>query len=61
MRARAYPGTDDETRWSVVDDLRGTAGCVVDICGSHIADPARRWAVRRDTGTLVFVDSEDPA
>jgi hypothetical protein len=28
----------------------------VDIGDNHFADPARRWAVLLDTGTLVFTD-----
>jgi hypothetical protein len=30
----------------------------VDIGGTHFADPARRWAVLLDAGTLVFADTD---
>jgi hypothetical protein len=30
----------------------------VDIGENHIADPARRWAVLLDTGSLTFVNSD---
>jgi hypothetical protein len=30
----------------------------VDIGGHHFADPARRWAVVLDAGTLVFIDTD---
>ena len=29
----------------------------VEIGGEHFADPARRWAVVLDSGTLVFADT----
>jgi hypothetical protein len=56
-RVRVYTGTDAETRGVVVDDFGDSAGYAVDIGVNHIADPARRWAVMLDIGTLVFVDS----
>jgi hypothetical protein len=59
VRVRVYPGVDTETRGIVVEDFGETAGYGVDIGGNHIADPARRWAVLLDTGSLVFVDSDD--
>ena len=58
MRVRVYPGTDAECRGVVVDDFGQTAGHPVDIGTEHIADAARRWAVRLDTGSLVFTDSD---
>jgi len=58
MRVRVYPGTDAECRGVVVDDFGQTAGHPVDIGTERIADPARRWAVRLDTGSLVFTDSD---
>jgi hypothetical protein len=59
VRVRVYPGADTETRGVVVEDFGDTAGYGVDIGGNHIADPARRWAVLLDTGSLLFVDSDD--
>lgn len=58
MRVRVYPGTDAESSGVVVDDYGETAGHPVDIGDNHIADPARRWAVVLDTGTLVFTDTD---
>jgi hypothetical protein len=58
MRVRVYPGTDAECRGVVVEDFGQAAGHPVDIGTEHIADPARRWAVRLDTGSLVFTNSD---
>jgi hypothetical protein len=57
MRVRVYPGTDAECRGVVVEDFGELAGQAVDLGGIHI-DPARRWAVQLDTGTLVFVNTD---
>ncbi len=40
-----------------VDFVNELAGRAVDIGGIHI-DAARRWAVQLDTGTLVFVNTD---
>jgi hypothetical protein len=61
MRVRVFPGTDAEGRGVVLDDFGDTAGQAVEIGGNHIADPARRWAVMLDTGSLVFTDSDQLA
>jgi hypothetical protein len=58
VRVRVHPGTDDEGGGLVVDDFGDSAGYSVDIGDSHIADPARRWAVLLDTGSLTFVNSD---
>lgn len=58
---RVYPGTDRERRGVVVEDYGGIAGQSVEIANTRIAGPARRWAVRLDTGDLVFVDSDQLA
>jgi hypothetical protein len=42
----------------VVEDFGEMAAQAVDIAGHHFADPARRWAVLLDTGTLVFIDTD---
>jgi hypothetical protein len=60
-RVRVYPGTDGETHGVVVEDFGESAGHAVDVGAHHVADPARRWAVRLDTGGLVFVDSDELA
>jgi hypothetical protein len=58
MPVRVYPGTVAEKPGVVVDDFGEMAGVGVDVADKHIAGPARRWAVRLDTGELVFVDSD---
>jgi hypothetical protein len=58
VRVRVHPGTDDEAGGVVVDDFGDSAGYSVDIGENHIADPARRWAVLLDSGSLTFVDSD---
>jgi hypothetical protein len=58
MRVRVYPGTDAESRGLVVEDFGDMAAQAVDIGGHHFADPARRWAVLMDTGSLVFADTD---
>jgi hypothetical protein len=60
VRARVYPGTDDEIRGTVVEDFGDLAGQAVDI-GDRMVGPARRWAVVLDAGGLVFVDSDQLA
>ncbi len=57
MRVRVYPDTEAETPGVIVEDFGDLAGQAVDIGGIHI-DPARRWAVQLDTGTLVFVNTD---
>jgi hypothetical protein len=55
---RVYPGTDGEKHGAVVEDFGELAGQSVDVAGTPMVRPARRWAVTLDTGELVFVDSE---
>jgi hypothetical protein len=57
-RVRVYPGTDAEDVGLVVEDFGEARGQAVDVGNVHIADPARRWAVMLDAGSLVFVDSD---
>ncbi len=57
VRVRVYPGTNAESRGVVVEDFGELAGQAVDI-GAHHIDPARRWAVQLDTGSLVFADTD---
>jgi hypothetical protein len=33
----------------------------VDIGTTHLADPARRWAIMLDDGCLTFLDGEHPS
>jgi hypothetical protein len=57
-RVRVYPGTDAESRGVIVEDFGEMAAHPVEIGGQRIADPARRWAVLLDAGTLVFTDTD---
>jgi hypothetical protein len=56
VRVRIYPGSDAESRGVIVEDFGDLAGQAVDIGNCHI-DPARRWAVQLNTGSLVFVNT----
>ena len=58
-RVRVYPGTDTEDHGIVVEDFGEMPYSPVDVGEQHIADAARRWAVMLDTGTVLFVDSDD--
>lgn len=58
-RVRVFPDTDRELRGVIVDDFGRDVGIPVDIGSDRIAEPARRWAVQIDDGTLVFVDDPD--
>lgn len=58
MRVRVYAGTDAESRGVIVEDFGEMAAQPVDLGGQHFADPARRWAVQLDTGSLVFADTD---
>ena len=57
-RVRVYPGTDAEAHGVVVEDFGEITRAPVDIGDNHFADPARRWAVLLDVGTLVFTDTD---
>ena len=57
-RVRVNPGTEDESRGVIVEDFGEMVPQSVDIGPHHFADPARRWAVLLDAGTLVFADTE---
>ena len=59
VSVRVYPGTDHERLGEVVEDFGDSAGESVQVGDHHIADAARRWAVRLGDGTLVFVDTPD--
>lgn len=61
MAVRVHPGTDDEKHGVVVEDFGDLTGEGVEIAGRRFAGPARRWAVKLDTGDLVFVDTEELA
>lgn len=57
-RVRVYPSTDKEASGMVVDDFGAGVGIPVEINGTRIAGPARRWAVMLDDDNLVFVDND---
>jgi hypothetical protein len=57
-RVRVHPGTEAESRGVIVEDFGEMVAQAVDIGDNHFADPARRWAVVLESGTLVFVDSD---
>ena len=57
-RVRFNPGTDTESLGVIVEDFGEMVAQSVDIGGKHFADPARRWAVVLDSGTLVFADTD---
>jgi hypothetical protein len=59
VRVLVYPDTDHEGHGVVVDDFDEMAGSPVEIGGKRIVGPARRWAVKLDDDTLVFVDSDE--
>jgi hypothetical protein len=56
---RVYPGIAREDAGVIVEDFGDSAGQAVQIGRHHIVDAARRWAVRLNNGSLVFVDSQD--
>ena len=56
---RVYPDTAREDAGVIVEDFGDSAGQAVQIGGHHIVDAARRWAVRLNNGSLVFVDDKD--
>jgi hypothetical protein len=57
-RVRVLFGTGAESQGLVVEDFGEFAAQAVDIGNDHFADPARRWAVLLDTGSLVFADTD---
>jgi hypothetical protein len=58
MRVRVYAGADAESAGVIVEDFGELAVQPVEIGGQRFADPARRWAVVLDTGTLVFANTD---
>ncbi|EID14693.1 hypothetical protein [Mycolicibacterium phlei] len=60
-RVRVHPGSDNEASGVVVEDFGEIEHLCVEYNDTHIADPARRWAVTLDSGELVFVDTDQLA
>ncbi len=54
-----YPETDQQQGGVIVDDFGTSAGQAVEIGSTRIAAAARRWAVRLNSGDLVFVNSDE--
>ena len=57
MPVLVYPGTAEQQGGVIVEDFGDDAGQAVDIGAHRIVGAARRWAVRLNSGELVFVDS----
>lgn len=53
-----YPETDQQQGGVIVEDFGAEAGQAVEVGSNRIAPAARRWAVRLNSGDLVFVDSD---
>jgi hypothetical protein len=58
VRVRIHPDTGDEACGTVVEDFGENPSEPIDI-GDRVVAPARRWAVIRDDGTLVFARSDE--
>lgn len=58
---RVFPDTPAEEHGTVIEDFGDLAGTRVEIAGTEIVGPARRWAVRTTSGDVVFVDSDQLA
>jgi hypothetical protein len=56
---RVYASSSDERFGVVVKDFGDSAGYVVTVGDSRIAEPSRRWAIELDGGTLIFADTTD--
>ena len=54
-----YPDTDQQQGGVIVEDFGSEAGQAVEIGSNRIAAAARRWAVRLNSGDLVFVNSDE--
>jgi|SoimicmetaTmtLPA_FD_contig_31_343627_length_445_multi_2_in_0_out_0_1 hypothetical protein len=52
-----FPGTAEQQGGVIVEDFGDSAGQAVDVGANRIVGAARRWAVRLNSGDLVFVDS----
>jgi hypothetical protein len=52
-----FAGTAEQQGGVIVEDFGDSAGQAVDVGTNRIVGAARRWAVRLNSGDLVFVDS----
>jgi hypothetical protein len=53
-----YPETDEQQGGVILEDFGPSAGQAVEVGSNRIVGAARRWAVRLNSGDLVFVDSD---
>jgi hypothetical protein len=53
-----YPETEQQQGGVIVEDFGPSAGQPVEVGSNRIAEAARRWAVRLNSGELVFVNSD---
>lgn len=54
-----HPETDQQQGGVIVEDFGPSAGQAVEVGSTRIAAAARRWAVRLNSGDLVFVNSDE--
>lgn len=54
-----YPDTAEQQGGVIVEDFGPSAGQAVEVGSNRIAAAARRWAVRLNSGDLVFVNSDE--
>ena len=54
-----YPETEQQQGGVIVEDFGPSAGQAVEVGSVRIAGAARRWAVRLNSGDLVFVNSDE--
>ena len=54
-----YPETEQQQGGVIIEDFGPSAGQAVEVGSNQIAAAARRWAVRLNSGELVFVNSEE--
>ena len=52
-----YPESDQQQGGVIIEDFGESAGQPIDVGSNRIVEAARRWAVRLNSGDLVFVDS----
>jgi hypothetical protein len=54
-----YPESAQQQGGVIVEDFGPSAGQAVEVGSIRIAGAARRWAVRLNSGDLVFVNSDE--
>jgi hypothetical protein len=54
-----YPESEQQQGGVIVEDFGPSAGHAVEVGSIRIAGAARRWAVRLNSGDLVFVNSDE--